>query len=174
MALSAETAGTNLLNCKLAYLFAAASKGESETFKKIYDLVASGEPVAVYDKSLLDENGKLNLQFFNQNLKNTYIVSDVLADLRKWEEMFLTAIGIPNANTDKRERLITDEVNANNVETQTLADEWLENLPRGCEKVNKMFNLNISVKFRFTPKQAKQEESEVSNDEGNTESTRNI
>lgn len=174
MALSAETAGTNLLNCKLAYLFAAASKGEAESFKKIYDLVASGEPVAVYDKSLLDENGKLNLQFFNQNLKNTYIVSDVLADLRKWEEMFLTAIGIPNANTDKRERLITDEVNANNVETQTLADEWLENLQRGCEKVNKMFNLNISVQFRFTPDQAKQAESEVYNDEGNTESTRNL
>ena len=137
-------------------------------------LFASGEPVAVYDKSLLDENGKLNLQFFNQNLKNTYIVSDVLADLRKWEEMFLTAIGIPNANTDKRERLITDEVNANNVETQTLADEWLENLQRGCEKVNKMFNLNISVQFRFTPDQAKQAESEVYNDEGNTESTRNL
>lgn len=149
MALSAETAGTNLLNCKLAYLFAAGSKAEGESFKKIYDQISSGEPVAVFDKCLLDENGKLSLQFFNQNLKNTYIVSDVLADLKKWEQQFLTAIGIPNANTDKRERLITDEVNANNIDTQTLCAQWLEELQEGCKKVNKMFNLDISVKLRF-------------------------
>lgn len=153
MALSAETAGTNLLNCKLAYLFAAGSKAEGESFKKIYDRLASGEPVAVFDKGLLDENGKLSLQFFNQNLKNTYIVSDVLADLKKWEQQFLTAIGIPNANTDKRERLITDEVNANNIDTQTLCAQWLEELQEGCAKVNKMFNLDISVKLRFEQKQ---------------------
>ncbi len=149
MALAAESAGINLLNCKLAYLFAAGNKAAAETIKKIFDKVASGEPVAVYDKSLLDEDGKLNLQFFNQNLKNTYIAGDVLTDLRKIEREFLTTIGIPNANTEKKERLISDEVNSNDTETKSLCSQWLETMQDGCWRVNKMFNLNLSVEFRF-------------------------
>lgn len=149
MALSAETAGTNLLNCKLAYVFAAGSKAAAESFKKMYDQVASGDPISVFDKSLLDEDGKLNIQMFNQNLKNTYIAGDILLDLSKIEDSFLTMVGIPNANTEKRERLITDEVNANNIETKTLAAQWLENLKKDVSKVNAMFNLNITVDWRF-------------------------
>lgn len=158
MALSAETAGTNLLNCKLAYLFAAGSKSAAEAFKRLYDKVASGEGIGVFDKSLLDENGKLNMQMFNQDLSHTYIAGEVLADLRKYEDEFLTMIGIPNANTDKRERLITDEVNSNNIEVKCLASQWLENLKECCNKVNKMFNTNISVDWRFNDKEAKSDE----------------
>ena len=149
MALSAETAGTNLLNCKLAYIFATSSKSGAESIKKMYDKFASGEPIIAYDKALLDDNGKLNLQMFNQNLKQTYIAGDVLTDLRKYEDDFLTMIGVPNANTDKKERLITDEVNSNNIEVKCLASEWLENLKQCCNKVNAMFGLNVSVNWRF-------------------------
>lgn len=149
MALTAESAGINILNCKLAYLFAAGSKAAAEAIKKMFDKVASGEPVAVYDKSLLDEDGKLNLQLFIQNLKNTYIAGDVLSDLRKIEREYLTKIGIPNANTDKKERLISDEVNSNDTETKSLCSQWLETMQDGCRRVNRMFNLNLSVEFRF-------------------------
>lgn len=45
--------------------------------------------------------------------------------------MFDTDIGIPNANTDKRERLITDEVNSNNAETLSKCALWLDQ----CQKV---------------------------------------
>lgn len=149
MALAAESAGVNLINVKLAYLFAAGNKAAGESFKKIYDKVASGEGAVVYDKALLDENGELNIQMFNQNLKNTYIAGDILSDLRKYKDEFLTVIGINNANTDKKERLITDEVNANNEETRTLADLWLEQLKECCDKVNKMFGLDIGVDWRY-------------------------
>lgn len=167
MALAAESAGVNLINTKLAYLFAAGSKAASETFKKIYDKIASGEGMAVYDKALLDENGELNIQMFNQNLKNTYIAGDILSDLRKYKDEFLTVIGINNANTDKKERLITDEVNANNEETHALADLWLEQLKECCEKVNTMFGLNITVDWRY-------KQSEVMKNERNDVSVRTI
>lgn len=157
MALTAETSGTNLLNCKLAYVFAAGSKGAAESFKKLYDQVASGEPCAVYDKALLDDDGKLNIEFFNQNLHNTYIAGDLLNDLKKIERAFLTRIGIPNSNTEKRERLITDEVNSNDIETKSLCSLWLETMQDGCRRVNKMFNLNISVKFRFNMEASERE-----------------
>ena len=65
--------------------------------------------------------------------------------------MFDTEIGIPNANTDKRERLIQDEVNANNIETYSKCAMWLENLQDACKRVNDMFGLSISVRWREIP-----------------------
>ena len=51
MALCLETAGVNLLNSKLSYVFAAGSKTQAEAFKKMYDKIASGEPAVFVDKS---------------------------------------------------------------------------------------------------------------------------
>ena len=82
-------------------------------------------------------------------MKNVYISSDILSDMRKIEAMFDTDIGIPNANTDKRERLVTDEVNANNIETQSKCAMWLEELKDSIKATNEMFGLDISVDWRF-------------------------
>ena len=71
--------------------------------------------------------------------------------MRKIESMFDTDIGIPNANTDKKERLITDEVNANNIETATRCELWLESIKKGLTKANEMFNLKMSVDWRVKP-----------------------
>lgn len=47
--------------------------------------------------------------------------------------------------------MIADEVNANNVDTYTMAAMWLENLQESYEKVNAMFGTNLSVEWRFPP-----------------------
>ena len=108
-------------------------------------------PAVVIDKKLLDEQGKPTWFPFTQHLKESYVVSDILSDMRKIESMFDTEIGIPNANTDKRERLITDEVNANNIETATRCELWLEEIRKGLTKANQMFNLNLEVDWRVKP-----------------------
>lgn len=155
MALCLESAGVNLLNSKLAYVFTAADKSAAESFKKLFDRVASGEPAVVQDRKLLTEAGEQSWGAFSQNVGQNYIADRILADLRKIENMFDTAIGIPNANTDKRERLISDEVNANNVETATRCDMWLDELKKGCEEVNQMFgpllDRPLSVEWRVPP-----------------------
>ena len=144
----------NLLNSKLAYLFTAKNKSVAESFKKMYDQIASGEPASIIDRNLLDPDGNKTWDFFSQNLHENYIASDILADMRKIEQQFDTDIGIPNANTDKRERLITDEVNANNVETATRCELWLEELKQGCEKVKTMFDVDITVDWRVKPNES--------------------
>lgn len=65
------------------------------------------------------------------------------------ENQFNTAIGIPNANMQKRERLISDEVNSNNAETSALVTLWLETMQDGIKKVNEMFGTDISVSYRY-------------------------
>ena len=82
------------------------------------------------------------------------LISDILSDMRKIEAMFDAEVGIPNANTDKKERLIGDEVNANNVSTYSNMSMWLENLQRGCEQAHKVLGMTkdeLWFDWRFPP-----------------------
>ena len=72
MALATESLGTNLVNSKLAYVFGAEDKNMAESFKKLYDTVASGEPAVFVDKQLFDEEGNPRWLTFDQNLKQNY------------------------------------------------------------------------------------------------------
>ena len=149
MALCLETAGINLLNSKTSYIFMSDNKAAAESFKKLYDKVASGEPMAVIDKNLLNEDGSQNWDFFLQNVGQNFIVDKVMDSLKNLEDQFNTRIGIPNANTQKRERLITDEVKANDVDTHSLVYLWLDTLRDGLERVNKRFGLNLGVEYKY-------------------------
>ena len=149
LSLCMETAGTNLINSKLSYIFASGSKTAAESFKKLYDQVAGGEPASFIDKDLLTEDGAPNWFTFAQNLGQNYITDRILNDMKTIEAQFDTLVGIPNANTQKRERLITDEVNANNVDTDILSDLWLETMKADIERVNELFGLDISVSKKY-------------------------
>lgn len=151
LALAAESLGINLLNVKSGTVFGADSKAKAESYKKMYDTLSDGDPAVVIDKKLLDDQGNPTWFPFTQHIKESYVVSDILSDMRKIEAMFDTEIGIPNANTDKKERLITDEVNANNIETATRCELWLEEIRKGLTKANEKYNLNLEVNWRVNP-----------------------
>lgn len=155
MALCAETIGVNILNSKLSFVFAAENKATAESFKKLYDNYASGEPAGFADKKLFDENGQLRVNLLVQNVGQNFIADRLLDCLGAIRNKFLTDIGIPNANTDKRERLLADEVNANNFETASKASVWLETMKMGMETARKLHGLTIdqlNVDWSETPK----------------------
>ena len=156
MALCAEAAGVNLLNSKLSFIFAADSKTTAESFKKLYDQIAGGEPAVFADKNLFDDEGNLRVTMFNQNVGENFITDRLLDTMRTIRCQFLTDIGIPNANTDKRERLITDEVNANNFETRAKCAVWLDELKKGCKQAREMFGIELSVDWRADLKEEKE------------------
>ena len=149
MSLCGEAAAMNIVNSKLSYVAGARSKAAAESLKKIYDELQAGNPLAVYDKTLEDSD-KPMFDFFSQNLKENFIAPDILQAMRKIEQEFLTRIGLPNTNTEKRERLTDDEVNANNTETKALADLWLDTINRECAKARKMFGIKaLSAEWRY-------------------------
>lgn len=152
MALGAEALGMNLVNVKNGVVFGAANKAQAEAFKKMFDQVSDGNPAVFVGKDMLDDQGKPSWFPFVQNLKEQYIASDIISDMRKIEAQFDTKIGIPNANLDKKERLVTDEINANNVETATMCEQWLECIRKGVDKANAMYGLSLAVDWRVDPK----------------------
>lgn len=168
MALAADTAAVNMVNSKLSYAFIAENKGAAETLKKLYDNIASGEPAAFIDKKLFDSNGTPLWQFISQNVKQNYIASDLFSDLLKLENQYKTIIGLPNANTEKREREVVAEVTSNDIATESRASEWLDRLKDGCRRASDMYGIDITVDWRFTPP-SKQEGG--ADDAGNAEFT---
>lgn len=149
MALSAETAGVNLVNSKLAFVFMAKNKASAESMKKLYDNIASGQPAAVIDKDLLDENGNITWTLFNQNLQQNYIAGQVLQDMIQWDCRYNTEIGIPNVNIAKLSGVSPREVDANDTDTRSKAQLWETTLKKGVEAVNRMFGLDISVRYKY-------------------------
>ena len=149
LSLCTESLGTNLVNSKLAYVFACADKTTAESFKKMFDSINEGNPAVFIDKKLFDDDGKPLWDNFQNNLKQNYIAKDILEDMTKIDARFCSEVGIPNVNIAKESGVTDNEVEANNIDTLTKVSLWMETLKESIEKTNKMFNLNISVKFRF-------------------------
>ena len=63
-----------------------------------------------------------------------------------WNEA-LTYLGIDNANTDKKERLITDEVESNNELINYYLNCFYKTRKEACDLINKKYNLNIKIKL---------------------------
>ena len=149
MALACESMGVNFINSMLAYIFPAEGQGEAETYKKMVDDVCGGKVAVAVGKKMFNEDGTVKWQPFQQNLAQNFIVPELLDTLRNLRDMFDTEVGIPNTNTRKKERMTDDEVNANNTETKTMCEMWLEMLQDGVKKAKKMFGLkSFSVDWR--------------------------
>lgn len=151
MALCAESASVNVLNSKLAFMFGTDNKAGAEAMKKIFDKIASGEPAVVYDKSLQQaaEEGRDFWQTFAQDLRANFIAPEIMQNMVAWEHDFDKLIGIPYVETEKKERLISSEVERNTAAVGVRSEKWLESLQAGADLVNRAFGLNISVVRRF-------------------------
>lgn len=149
LALCTESIGANLVNSKLAYVFACDDKTIAESFKKMYDKINEGNPAVFADKKLFSEDGQPLWDTFQNNLKQNYIAKDILEDMTKIDARFCTEIGIPNVNVAKESGVTDNEVEANNIDTKSKAALWLETIREGLKTANDMFGLNITVDFRY-------------------------
>lgn len=64
-----------------------------------------------------------------------------------WNEA-LTYLGIENVNTDKKERLISDEVVNNMGDVEAERFTRLNARKQACDEINKLFGLDVKVDFR--------------------------
>ena len=103
-------------------------------------------------------------------------VADKIYELKTqiWNEA-LTYLGISNVNTTKKERLITDEVQRNLGGTISSRYSRLESRRQACEKINRMFGLDIWVNYRedFHPVDEELETLDDSSDDKNAEGIEN-
>ena len=138
----ARTMDVNVKQLKLQTLFAATDKNVL-TVKKIIDEIEKNNWAIITDSAMAVEEivkaVPTGVKCLTTELTDRY--NAVMNEA-------LTYFGINNSNTDKRERLITDEANANNQFIDSCAEMFLESRKRACEEINKKFGLNLSVELR--------------------------
>ena len=138
----------SLMNSGVAAIFSASSKKAAESYKAMYDDIAEGKPAVFVDEELgLASSNSRNLQY--TPAKDNFVCDKVQIEKRCIIEEFLTAIGINNANTDKRERLNADEVNSNNNECYVATEVWRRNLKETTAQAKKLFpDLEFSITIK--------------------------
>lgn len=112
------------------------------TLLNLYKEYDGNSPVIFGDKNL-DVNSLKALS------TNAPYVADKIYELKTqmWNEA-LTYLGISNVSIQKKERLITDEIQRNQGGTIASRFARLEMRRKACKQINDMFGLDISVDFR--------------------------
>lgn len=112
------------------------------TMKNLYKEYEGNAPF-IFGTKALDTTGLKVLQ------TGAPYVADKLYQLKTqiWNEA-LTYLGISNINTQKKERLITDEVTRNQGGVVASRYSRLESRRQACNQINKMFGLDIWCDYR--------------------------
>lgn len=112
------------------------------TLLNLYKQYEGNEPFIFGDKNL-DLNSLKVLQ------TGAPYIADKLYELKTqvWNE-FLTYIGVSNISTQKKERMVTDEVTRNLGGTIASRYSRLNSRREAVEKINAMFGTNIEVNYR--------------------------
>lgn len=120
----------------------ACDEKQRLTMKNVYMKYDGNEPV-IYGYKGIDKDAMQVLR-----TDAPFVAGDLYQlKMQIWNEA-LTYLGISNNNTQKKERMITDEVVRNM--GGTIASRYSRLSPRkkACKLINKMFGLNIDVRFR--------------------------
>lgn len=115
---------------------------ERLTLQNLYMKYDGGQPVIYGDKNLAS-------QPLSAISTEAPFVADKIYDLKTkfWNEM-LTFAGISNVTYQKKERLISDEVNRSQGGTIAARYSGLDARKQALDEINRMFGLNISVRYR--------------------------
>lgn len=110
------------------------------TLKNVY-MQYSGNTPFIFGNKQFDISNKLNV------LKTDapYIIDKLDTHKHQILNDCLTLLGIDNANTDKKERLITNEVESNEDLVNYYLNCWYKTRKQACDEINKKFKLNIKV-----------------------------
>ena len=130
------------INAQKTPVLIKCSDKQKLVLKNAYKQWDGNSPVIFADKSL-------DMATFNVLKTDAPIVFDKLQIQKNmlWNEI-MTVLGINNANMDKKERLVDDEVRANNEQVEICADVMLKSRELAVEQINNLFGLNIKVTKR--------------------------
>ena len=143
----------SLINNKFAFFLGARNKTASNALKKMLDLVNKGEPAVVYDMKLLNDPTDKEMpfqQWQRDNLKNSYLTTDQLADFQTLLNNFDAEVGIPSIPYQKKERMVTDEATMRTFDAKARSLTWFNTLVTSIDDIKKIYpDINLSVKLHY-------------------------
>lgn len=152
------------LNAQKTPVILEGDSKSAMTLKNLWMKFTGFIPI-IYARKNFDINNKINAI----DTKAPYLVDKLdLHKQRLWNEA-MTILGINNANTDKKERLIVDEVNSNNQLIGYYLNTWLKSREIAKDEINKKYfngeeRIKVKVNDIVNNLTTEPKEEEVSNE----------
>lgn len=118
-----------------------------DSIKRMFQDRASNKALVFADADVLRAGGNNGYNMDTLDFSSEFF-ADKLFDykVRLWQEL-MNLRGYNNANTQKRERLVTDEVNANNESLKAILSGLLKQRTDFCEQANELLGLEEGNRF---------------------------
>lgn len=126
--------------------FLIGDKVTMKSLKNAFNQLSDNEAYIALDSELV--NG-----FKVMDTTKQYVADKLVALKHDLLSELLGLLGITYVNTEKKERLITDEANSGKMFAEVCVDSMLETRKQFCEYVNKVFGLKTSVRLKYVPKE---------------------
>lgn len=131
-------------NLKLPFIIQTTEQNQLSAKNMINDLIQNKTAIFI-DKDMMDDT-------FRVHPTGVANATEVLTNLniarREIINEFLLYFGINNFGTDKKERLVTDEVRSNKESITHNLNKFLAPRQEACRIMNKLWNSNIEVGLR--------------------------
>lgn len=143
----------SLINCKYPFFLGAKNKTASAALKKMLDLANKGEPAVIFDMKLNNDPQDKDIPFQiwdRGNLKNSYLTSDQLQDFQTLMYLFDSEIGIPTEPYQKKERMVTDEVQMKQADALARSETWIKTLKSSIDEVKRLYpDIRLSAELHY-------------------------
>lgn len=142
-----------LINSRTTGLLAAKDDAQRKAIMEFYEALEDGRTLAIVDDKKLDTLiGSEGLRQVAMQYPSSVHILDFWQARQNLYKEFLAELGI-SKSTDKRERLITDEVLQDQPMYEYALDDMLNMRQDAAQQINDLFGLNVSVKINPAIKQ---------------------
>ena len=136
-----------LINSRSTGILAARDDRQRDAIMAFYAAMEDGRTLAIVDDNGLDSLiGSEGLRQIATTYPDSVHIMDFWQARQNLYKEFLAELGI-SKSTDKRERLISDEVMQDYPLYQFNLDDMLRARQEACKKINDLFGLSVSVKI---------------------------
>lgn len=131
------------LNALKTPILITGNQKQMLTLKNLYQKYDGNIPIIFGDKEIFEDNSIKSIK-----TDAPYLLDKLTLEKKEiWNEL-LTFLGVNNVETEKKERLITSETDANNDLINYNLANFLEPRKLACKQFNELFGENIDVRVR--------------------------
>ena len=130
----------------------AMSDTERQSMMNAWRQVQEGQPVIFGTQQLMSKINE-SISVFNMGIDSKQITDLLVTKTRVWSEAMMY-LGINQANQDKKERLVSAEVSANDSQIMMIRNGMMNARRYACEQINAMYGLQVSVEWNDDTAQA--------------------